>query len=70
MLNYKARIPKKQRAGTLQPVMPLVPDKLSIPGEDKGSFVTYECKNRVGAAEGSTKYKKSMRKFEEGMPQQ
>ena len=38
--------------------------------EDKASFLTFELKTKEGQPESSTKYKKTVRKFEEGSPQQ
>ena len=70
MLSIKSRIPKAKRAGSLQPVIPLVPIKLPTASEDKGKFVAFELKTRVGAANDSTKYKKYVRIFEEGTPQE
>jgi hypothetical protein len=70
MLGIKARIPRKQKPGSLQPVLPLVPLKLPSVEEDKGKFISFELKTRVGQPENGTKYKKSVRKFEEGSPQE
>jgi hypothetical protein len=71
MLSIAAKIPKfKKTAGVLQPVLPLVPMSLPTTDEDKSQFVTVELKSRVGQPADSTKYKKHIRKFEEGTPQQ
>ena len=71
MLSIKHRIPKvAKKPGSLQPILPLVPVKLSTTEEDKSKFVTFELKARVGASANSTKYKKYVRKFEEGTPQE
>ena len=71
MLSIKHRIPKvAKKPGSLQPILPLVPVKLSTTEEDKSKFVTFELKARVGAPANSTKYKKYVRKFEEGTPQE
>ena len=70
MLSIKSRIPKAKRAGSLQPVILLVPIKLPSATEDKGKFVAFELQTRVGAANDSTKYKKYIRIFEEGTPQE
>ena len=70
MLSISTKIPKKaKKPGSLQPVLPLVPEKLPSVDEDKGNFITFELKLRVGAPNNATKYKKAVRKFEEGTPQ-
>ena len=70
MLSVTSKIPKKARCGTLQPVLPLIPEKLPSKDEEKGSFIAFELKSRVGQPDNGTKYKKFVRKFEEGTPQQ
>ena len=70
MLNIKARIPRIKTAGSLIPVLLLVPLKLPTVEEDKGMYLVFELKTRVGQPANSTKYKKYVRKFEEGSPQQ
>ena len=71
MLSIQSRIPKtNKRISSLQPVLPLVPVKLPEMDEEKHNFVSMELKTRVGQPETSTKYKKYIRKFEEGTPQQ
>lgn len=69
MLSLKSTIPKKS-GGKLQPILPLIPNPLPSSEEEKASYISFELKARVGAPEASTKYKKYMRKFEEGEPQQ
>ena len=65
-----ARIPKKRNpARNLQPVLPLVPESLPGLEEDKAQFISMELKSRAGGPATST-YKKYVRKFEEGTPQQ
>ena len=58
------------KPGSLQPVLPLVPIKLPSVEEEKGKFISFELKTRVGQPEHGTKYKKFVRKFEEGSPQE
>jgi hypothetical protein len=70
MLSIASKIPKKiKRGGSLQPVLPLVPEKLPSSEEDKSKFVAFELKTRVNQPDNGTKYKKFVRKFEEGTPQ-
>ena len=66
-----ARIPKKKlrRGSTLQPVLPLIPEVLPSQDEDKARFIALDVKVRAGGPNES-KYKKYVRKFEEGTPQQ
>ena len=63
-------IPKVKSGGALSPVLPLVPIKLSAVDDDKGMSVVFELKTRVGQPADSTKYKKYVRKFKEGTPQE
>ena len=70
-MNVNSKIPKfKKKAGSLQAVLPLVLDKLPSIDEDKSHFLSFELMTRVGQPATSTKYKKHVRKFEEGTPQQ
>ena len=70
MLSISSKIPKKKKGGSLQPVLPLIPEKLPSKEDDKSSFLTFDLNLKEGQNENSTKYKKSVRKFEEGSPQQ
>ena len=64
MLSVSARIPKKiKKGGTLQPVLPLILDKLPTIEENKSKFVTFELKTQVGQLDTAMKYKKVVRKF-------
>ncbi len=70
-MNVNSKIPKfKKKAGSLQAVLPLVLDKLPSIDEDKLHFLSFELMTSVGQPATSTKYKKHVRKFEEGTPQQ
>ena len=71
MLSISAKIPRKlKRSGAITPVIPLIPEKKLTMEQDKGNYLTFELKKRVGQPESSTKYKKHVRRFEEGTPQQ
>ena len=71
MLSIASKIPRKmKKGGTLQPVLPLIPDKLETTDDQKSKFVSLELKTRVGQPDNATKYKKFVQKFEEGTPQQ
>jgi hypothetical protein len=54
----------------LQPVLPLLPEVLPTKDQDKAKFISFELKSRAGQPAGSTTYKKFVRVFEEGTPQQ
>jgi hypothetical protein len=54
----------------LQPVLPLVLETLPTKEQDKSKFISFELKSRAGQPAGSTTYKKFVRVFEEGTPQQ
>ena len=69
MLSLKATIPKKRRS-SLQPILPLVPATVPIQEDDKESYLSFELKTRVGQPDAQSKYKKYVRKFKEGKPQQ
>ena len=69
MLSVSSRIPKK-KGGTLQPVLPLIPEKLPTAEEEKNKFISFELKMQVGQGDVGTKYKKSVRIFEEENVQQ
>ena len=69
MLGINSRIPKfKKGLGSLQPVLPLVPIKLASVDEAKGTFLVFKLNTWTGQAASSKKYKKYIRKFEEGTP--
>ena len=69
MLSLKSTIPKK-RGSSLQPILLLVPMTLPIAEDDKGSYLSFELKTRVGQPDAQSRYKKYVQKFEEGEPQQ
>jgi hypothetical protein len=60
----------KLKPSTLQPVLPLLPEVLPRKDQDKSKFINFELKSRAGQPAGSTTYKKFVRVFEEGFPQQ
>ena len=63
--NYQ---PRKSRG--LQPVLPLVPIKSKKDTEDKTRTVAFELKTRARTQNNESKYKKYVKKFEEGNPQE
>jgi methylmalonyl-CoA mutase N-terminal domain/subunit len=64
MMSIQSRIPRVKKAGYLPLVLPLIPYKNSSVKEDKGRYIAFELKTRVGHASDATKYKKLVTKFE------
>ena len=70
MLSMKSNIPRVKKAGYLLPVLPLLPIKSLGLEEEKGRYIAFDLRTRVGQPSDATKYKKYVRKFEEGSPQE
>jgi len=70
MLSMHSKIPRVKKSGHLLPVLPLIPQKTTKMEEEKGRFIAFDLKTRVGQPSDATKYKKYVRKFEEGNPQE
>lgn len=70
MLSMKSNIPRVKKAGYLLPVLPLLPIKSPGLEEEKGRYIAFDLRTRVGQPSDATKYKKYVRKFEEGSPQE
>ena len=70
MLGMQSTIPRVKKAGYLLPVLPLIPTKLPSMEEEKGRYLAFDLKTRVGQPSDATKYKKYVCKFEEGSPQE
>ena len=66
----QTKISRVKKAGHFLPVLPLIPHKTTSMEEEKGKYKAFELKTRVGQPSESTKYKKYVRKFEEGSPQE
>ena len=64
------KFPKFLKPSPLQPILPLIPEILPSRDEEKGKYLSFELKSRAGQPTGSTTYKKYIRVFEEGTPQQ
>jgi hypothetical protein len=60
MLSIRSRIPKDNKAGSLQPVIPLIPLKTLPSDVDKGNNISVMLNTTVGGEGGSMKYKKMM----------
>jgi hypothetical protein len=70
MLSIQLKISRVKKTGHLLPVLPLIPYKNSSLEEEKDRYISFELNTRVGQPPDSTKYKKCVRKFEEGSPQE
>ena len=73
MLSIASMIPKKRSTETtLQPILPLIPKILPQSDEEKSMYISLELKNKAGdrASNSHNSYKKYVRKFEEGTPEQ
>jgi hypothetical protein len=70
MLSIHTKIPRVNKSGHLPLVLPLIPQKTTKMEEEKGKFILFDLKTRVGHPSDATKYKKYVRKFEEGNPQE
>jgi hypothetical protein len=72
-MSIQSRIPRVKKAGHLLPVLPvlpLIPYKNSSVDKERGRYTAFELKIRVGQSSDATKYKKFVRKFIEGSPQE
>jgi hypothetical protein len=59
-----------KKEATFLPIIPLVRIKLPVDEKDKSAFITLELKVRAGSGAGTPSYKKNIRTFEEGSPQE
>ncbi len=61
---------KTNKASPIQPILPLIRTAHKKDEEDKSCYITFEIKARAGAPATSQSYKKAMRLFEEGTPEE
>jgi hypothetical protein len=54
----------------MQPILLLVPERLESYNKDKTTFITFDLKVCAGTGAGTPSYKKHMRTFDEGTPQE
>jgi hypothetical protein len=54
----------------MQPVLPLVPDRFEMDSKDNTTYITFDLKVCAGTGVGTPSYKKHMRTFDEGTPQE
>jgi hypothetical protein len=60
MLSINNKIPRVKKSGHLLPVLPLIPQKTTKMEEEKGKFIAFDLKTRVG----------QLRNFKEGNSQE
>ena len=61
---------KKFPAASMQAILPLIKPKVDVQTIDKTKLVTFDLLIRAGAAAASPKYKKVVKTFEEGTPEE
>ena len=69
-MRFVKRHTTTKKSHTFLPVIPLVRCKIPVDDKDKAAFITFELKVRAGTGAGTPSYKKNMRTFEEGTPQE
>jgi hypothetical protein len=70
MMSIQSKIQRVKKVGHLLPVFPLKPHKNSNVDEENGRYIAFELMTRIGQPSDATKYKKFVRKFKEGSPQE
>jgi hypothetical protein len=61
---------QQYKTSGMQPILPLVPERLESDNKDKTTFITFDLKARAGTGAGTPSYKKHMRTFDEGTLQE
>ncbi len=61
---------KINKASPIQPILPLIQTLHEKDDKDKSQYITFKIKARAGAPATSQSYKKAMRLFEEGTPEE
>jgi hypothetical protein len=61
---------QQYKTSSMQPILPLVPERLESDNKDKATFITFDLKVRAGTGAGTPSYKKHMRTFDEDTPQE
>jgi hypothetical protein len=70
-MRFQKRQTTYKKSHGFQPVIPLVPTKLSSEElKDKAAYITFTLQITQGSGPGTPNYKKSIRTFDEGDPQQ
>jgi hypothetical protein len=61
---------QQYKTSGMQPILPLVPKQLESDNKDKTTFITFDLKVCAGTGAGTPSYKKHMRTFDKGTPQE
>jgi hypothetical protein len=61
---------QQYKTSGMQPILPLVPKRLELDNKDKTTFITFDLKVCAGTGAGTPSYKKHMRTFDKGTPQE
>jgi hypothetical protein len=61
---------QQYKTSGMQPILPLVPERLELENKDKTTIITFDLKVRAGTGAGTPSYKKHMRTFDKGTPQE
>jgi hypothetical protein len=69
MLSVNHQIPRRTGGSLQPPVLPLVCKSIPSSKEKRNQYISFELRARIGQLDTSMKYKKYVRKFEEGTPQ-
>jgi hypothetical protein len=64
----QSKIPRNKTSGSFSPALLLFLVKSAILEEEKGMYLSFEIKTRVGQPVGGTTYQKFVQKFEVGTP--
>jgi hypothetical protein len=65
MLSLQIKIPRIKKNGHLLPILPFIPQKKISMVEEKGKYIVFSLRTRVGQLSDETKDKKDVGKFEE-----
>jgi hypothetical protein len=61
---------QQYKTSGMQPILPLAPKRLESDNKDKTTFITFDLKVCAGTGAGTPSYKKHMRTFDKGTPQE
>jgi hypothetical protein len=61
---------QQYKTSGMQPILPLVPERLELDKKDKTTFITFDLKVCAGTGAGTPSYKKHIRTFDKGTPQE
>jgi hypothetical protein len=61
---------QQYKTSGMQPILLLEPERLELDNKDKTTFITFDLKVRAGTGARTPSYKKHMRTFDKGTPQE